>query len=270
MSGDRRMWSRALVTGASAGIGRALALDLAVRGTDLVLVARDTPRLRAVADEITRTHGREVEVLAADLASPVGRADVVQRVVTGPFVDLLVNNAGIGTYGDFADTDIDAELATIDVNLVAPVQFTRAALGRMSHERRGSVLTVSSMDGQQPTPHHVIYGASKAFVNSFTEGLHHELRGSAITVTTVLPGYVRTEFTRRAGIDGGLDHVPSWLVLSPERVAKDALDGAAAGRAFVVPGLHYKLASSALSVLPSGIGRRIFERLAPRHTGASA
>lgn len=260
----RSPWNRALVTGASAGIGTAFARGLARRGVDLVLVARDAERLQALADELTVRYHVEVEVLPADLSDSDSLEAVEQRLDTGPFIDLLINNAGIGTFGAFSNTDIDAEIRTVAVNAVGPLRLTHRALARMHAENRGAIITVSSMDGLQPTPYHAVYGATKAFVNSLFAALHEETRGSPIAITTVMPGYVATEFTSRAGVVGALDRVPGWLLLSPERVAAEALDAAAAGKSTSVPGKPYQLSAAVLSVLPRRIGRRIFAALAPQ------
>lgn len=259
-------WSRALVTGASAGVGAAFARELASRGIDLVLVARNEKALQALADELSRRHGVTAEVMPADLADPASLDLIQQRVESGPFVDLLVNNAGIGTFGAFERTDIDQEMRTVTVNSIAPMRLSYCAIRRMQAEGRGAIITVSSFDGLEPTPYHSVYGATKAFVNSLFEALHEELRRSPITITTVLPGYVRTEFTARAGLEGALDRVPNWLLLAPERVVSDALADAASGKATSVPGRVYKVPGAVLGVLPRRLGRRIFAALAPERT----
>jgi uncharacterized protein len=256
-------WKRALVTGSSAGIGTALARDLAGRGVDLVLVARNGERLEKLAAELRGAHRVEVEVLPADLGEATSRDQVVRRLAAEPAIDLLVNNAGIGTFGVLANLDIEGELGLIEVNVVAPVVLAKAAIDRMKTAGHGSVLTISSLDGLQPTPNHASYGASKAFVNSFFEAVHQELRGSGVTVTTVMPGYVPTEFTQRAGIENALEGVPRFMILDPARVARDSVDGAAAGKAKVVPGAIYQVSAVALGATPTAIGRRIFARLAP-------
>lgn len=262
--GQGANWNRALITGASAGIGTAFARDLAARGTNLVLVARDEKRLGQLADELTTRHGIDAEVLPADLSDPAALGAVEQRLRQDPFVDLLINNAGIGTFGAFAGTDLDNEMRTIAVNVIAPVRLARSALPRMQAARHGAILTVSSMDALQPTPYHSVYGATKAFVNSLFGSLYEESRRSPITVTTVMPGYVETEFTARAGVDDALGHVPKWMVLSPERVAAEALQATASGKAMCVPGRQYKLAAAVLALLPDRIGGRIFAGLAPQ------
>ena len=223
-------WDLALVTGASSGIGDAVARRLAAEGTDLVLVARDRERLEQLAAELRAAHGVTVEVLDADLSAPVSRAAVEKRLVDGERpVDLLVNNAGFGTTGDFASLPIGREEQEVQVNVLAVMRLTSAALGPMLERRRGAVVNLSSMAALHPTPSTATYGATKAFVTSFSEALHEELAGTGVTVTAVLPGFTRTEFQERANWTAH-DSVPAGAWLSPEQVATEALDAAAAGR----------------------------------------
>ncbi|MEU6832140.1 SDR family NAD(P)-dependent oxidoreductase [Nocardia beijingensis] len=256
-------WRRALVTGASAGIGQALVRELAARGVDLVIVARDEARLRRLADELSERHGVKVEVLAADLSDPQSRVNVEERLRTGSFIDLLVNNAGVGTFGAFATAEIDAELVQFDVNVVAPIRLTHAALCQMRRHGAGTVLTISSLDALLPVPYHAAYAATKSFVNSFFEGLSGELDDSPIVTTTVMPGYVQTEFTDRAGLVDPLRRVPKMLVLAPEQVARESLDAAAARKALYSPGRIYRLYAAVIGHLPRTVRARIAARIVP-------
>ena len=261
-----RRWDRALVTGASSGIGDAFARRLAAEGTDLVVVARDRDRLEGLATSLRDRHGVEVVVLVADLASPGPRA-LVERRLTDPErpVDLLVNNAGFGTTGDFVDLPVDREEQEILVNVVAPVRLTAAVLPGMVARRRGAVLNVGSMAGLYPTPGTATYGATKAFVASHTDALHEELAGTGVTATSVLPGFTRTEFQERADWREQ-SYLPGGLWMSADEVAAAALDGAAAGRARVVPGLAYKALNGATAPMPAGLRRRLLGLA--RHLGA--
>jgi uncharacterized protein len=266
-------WARALVTGASSGIGRAMARHLAARGVDLVVVARDGARLGALAGEVGAAgHGRgaggaergvDVEVLVADLADAAQLAAVEKRLADGDRpVDLLVNNAGFGTYGDFAHLDIDTEEREIAVNVMALVRLTHAALGSMLGRGRGSVLNVSSVAGLQATPGNATYGATKAFVASFGEAVHEELAGTGVSLTTVLPGFTRTEFQERSGTAGRQIPGPAWQ--SAEEVAVLALDAARAGKAWLVPGALNKVMVAAAGPLPRGLKRKVAARAARR------
>jgi uncharacterized protein len=258
-------WSTALVTGASSGIGAALARRLAAEGTDLVLVARDRGRLDALAAELATPAGGAVraEVLLADLADPGQLGAVEKRVADASRpVDLVVNNAGFGTYGDFAGLDVDGEEREIAVNVLAVVRLTHAALGAMLPRGRGAVVNVSSVAGLQATPGNATYGASKAFVATFGEAVAGELAGTGVTLTTVLPGFTRTEFHERAGIGGRKVPGPAWM--SAADVAAQTLDAARAGRPWLVPGMLNKLAAAAIGPVPRGLRRRLAARMAAR------
>jgi uncharacterized protein len=261
-------WTTALVTGASSGIGREIARQLAARGTHLVAVARDEDRLAALAREVADARPEvEVEVLPADLADPEQLAAVEARLADADThgnrpVDLLVNNAGFGTYGRFADLDRDGEEREIRVNVVALVRLTHAALGPMLARDQGTILNVSSVSGLQATPGNATYGATKAYVASFSEAVHEELAGTGVTLTAVLPGFTRTEFQQRAGIQGR--EIPSFAWQSVEDCAAEALAGARAGKAWVVTGRVNRLMVAAAGVAPRGIKRRVAARVASR------
>jgi short-subunit dehydrogenase len=259
---DGLPWDSALVTGASSGIGEAVARLLGGHGVGhLVLVARRADRLGRLAAELGRAHGTEVEVLAADLADGSELARVEQRLADSDRpVDLLVNNAGLGTSGAFATLPSDGEEHEILVNVVALVRLTRAVLPGQIDRERGAVLNVSSMASYQPSPGNATYGASKAFVTSFSEAVHEEVRGSGVTVTALCPGYTRTEFQGATG--GSQDRVPGFAWTSAESVAEAGLAGAAAGRALVVPGLGYKLIAGVTTPLPRSAKRWIMGRAA--------
>jgi uncharacterized protein len=253
-----------MVTGASSGIGRSMARRLAAAGTDLVVVARDTARLEDLAKEVAAGgSGAAVEVLTADLADPAALATVEARVAdAGRPVDLLVNNAGFGTYGNFDELPIDGEEREIRVNVVALVRLAHAALGAMKARGRGMILNVGSVAGLQATPGNATYGATKAFVASFSEALHEETRGTGVVVSQVLPGFTRTEFQERAGIEGRDIPGPAWMDV--DTCARLALDAAAAGKPFYVPGPLNKVAATALDVVPRPLTRRLASRLARR------
>jgi len=257
-------WATALVTGASSGIGREIARRLAAEGTDLVVVARDRERLDALAAELSGRHpGRTVEVLPADLADTRQLAAVEQRVSDPDRpVDLVVNNAGFGTYGPLAAADVDAEEREIAVNVVAVVRLTHAAVAAMTARGRGAVMNISSVAGLQATPGNATYGASKAFVASFGEAVSGELAGTGVTLTTVLPGFTRTEFAARAGIEGREIPGPAWQ--TADEVAVAALAATRAGRAWFVPGVLNKALTAAAGPVPRGLKRRLAARLARR------
>jgi short-subunit dehydrogenase len=253
----------ALVTGASAGIGRAFALRLADRGHDLVLVARDTARLEALAKEIGETYGASADVLTADLSDPVALATVEQRAAsTAQPIDLLVNNAGFGTAGRFAALPIERETQEIQLNVVALVRLTHAALGPMVERGQGGVINVASIGGFQPTPGNATYCATKAFVISFTEAIHEELKGTGINAMVLSPGYTRTEFQDRAGIDSS--EVPSFLWQDPPTVVEHALRAYERGRAACVPGPLNSATAAFSSMAPTALSRKVAGAVAKR------
>ena len=250
-----RGWERALVTGASTGIGAAYARALAAEGTHLVLVARNVARLEKLANECRAAHGVEVEVLPADLCVPCQLANVESRLFGSPRLDLLVNNAGNGTFGSFCEHDVADELREIDLNVGALVRLTHAAIASMVHHGSGSVLNMSSIMALAPFPGSATYAASKAFVVSFSEALHEELRGTGVTVTAALPGTVQTEFMENANAHH-LDDLPGFAKLTPELVARAALRAARKGKAVSIPGLGYRIMAVMVGATPRALLRR--------------
>jgi hypothetical protein len=243
------------VTGGSGGIGEALARRLAAQGCHLVLVARTQPALEKLAGELSATCGIDVEVLPADLITEEGVAAVEARLAeeAGPPVDLLVNNAGYGSAGPFAELDPARVAGEVRLNVLALVRLTRAAVPGMVARGAGAVLNVSSVAGLQPIPNMATYAASKAFVTSFSESLHEELRGRGVTVTAVLPGFTRTGFQARAGVS----RLPTWAWMDAGRVADAALAATAAGRAVCIPGLAWKALAAVTGPLPRSLVRRV-------------
>jgi short-subunit dehydrogenase len=245
-----------VVTGASSGIGEALARRLAAGGTGLVLVARNEERLEALAEELRDAHSATVEVLAADLADR-DRLAAVERLVaaeTRP-VDLVVNNAGLGFNGRFGEIPVDDEEATIEVNVKALMRLSHAAVRRMrATGAGGGVLLVSSVASFEPMPITANYSATKAYVTSFGQALHEEVRRDGIVVTTIAPGLTRTEFQQRGGQD--VSHIGDWAWQSADQVARAALAALDRGRALVVPGLHNKSLQVGLRMLPAAVARR--------------
>jgi short-subunit dehydrogenase len=241
----------ALITGASVGIGEQFARQLAERGHDVVLVARDAARLEALAKEI-RGGGVEAEVLAADLTDDAQLATVEARART---VDLLVNNAGFGTFGSFHTLDVETELREINLNVVALVRLTHAAAAGMVERGSGGILNVSSLAGFQPGPSNATYGATKAFVTSFTEAVHEELRGTGVNVTVLCPGFTHTEFQERANVPAS--EVPGFMWQEAPEVARAGLDGVEKNKAIVIPGTVNKVMGNLSAITPHVITRRV-------------
>ncbi|MEZ0446532.1 SDR family NAD(P)-dependent oxidoreductase [Cellulomonas sp. ICMP 17802] len=187
----------ALITGASSGLGVDFAHQLAARGADLVLVARRADRLEELASTLRAQHGVQVRVLPADLTLP-GAAATLRAQLDGVHVDTLVNNAGFGHFGDLADTDPAVASGMVALNVAALVDLTRTFLPDLL-AGRGALVNIASTAAYQPCPHLAVYGATKAFVLSFTEALHAETRGSGLRVLALSPGATRTEFFDIAG-----------------------------------------------------------------------
>lgn len=248
-------WRTALVTGASAGIGQEIAAQLAAAGANLVLVARDRKRLEQQAKVYTERHGVKVEVLAVDLMDPSQLAQVEARASsTKNPVDLLVNNAGMGTNGLFHELPIAGEQREIELNVVALSRLTHAALAQMVPAGRGTILNISSISGLMPGPRMATYAATKAFVSSLSESLSLELRGTGVTVTAVHPGFTKTEFQERAGMQDMVADVPSRMWMTAGQVAAYALAAAQKGRVFYAPG-WYDLFASVLNCIPRSVKR---------------
>lgn len=239
----------ALVTGASSGIGEAFAALLAARGTDLVLVARRADLLERLAGRLAERHRVGVQVLPADLTDPA-QLERVERKLRGEPVDLLINNAGYGAFGAFAEIPLEDQLKEIDLNVRAVVRLTYAALPSMIERRRGGVLNVASMSAFTPSPGSATYGATKAYVQAFTESLHAELQGKGVHVTALCPGFTRTDET--AG--------PNLLWLRRVDVARAGLEAVAAGRALCVPGGQYKALLPLLRLAPRFLLRSAVNR----------
>jgi uncharacterized protein len=210
----------ALITGASGGLGAALAGRLAERGANLILVARGIEQLKQVADTLSRPGGVDVAIYDHDLARPGAGVELAERIAAdGLTVDTLINNAGIGTHGDFATQIPDALTTEVQLDVVTVVELTRALLPQMLHSGRGALVNIASTSAYQPTPAMAVYGASKAFVLSFTEAIAYETRRSKLKVLAVSPGPMRTQFFDKLGTTR--PGVGQWQ--SPEQVAEFTL-----------------------------------------------
>jgi short-subunit dehydrogenase len=252
-----------LVTGGSSGIGEALAHQLAARGHDLVLVAREEAGLRRAGGRIAEAHGVDVEILAADLSEPSQLAMVEDRLssLEAP-VEALVNNAGIGSVGSFASLAIEGEVAMLAINVGALVRLTHAALPAMINRGHGGILNVASLGAFQPAPLNATYAATKAFVLSFTEAIHEEVLRSGVKVTCLCPGFTRTGFQTRSGMEAV--SVPERLWMSAAEVAAAGWSGWTANRAVVVPGAVNKAGAGLVRVLPRSTVRKMAKRVTDR------
>ncbi|AQS71553.1 SDR family oxidoreductase [Streptomyces pactum] len=238
----------AFITGASSGIGRAFAGQLAAQGYDLTLVARTTASLDPTAAALRRS-GRQVRVLAADLVTDTG-INRVTAALESRTPDLLINSAGMGLGGAFPFTNAAAEEAQVRLNVVAVMRTTHAALPGMLRRNTGAVVNVTSVAACGPAWLASTYPASKSWVLSFTESIARSatVRRSGVHLMAVLPGYTRTAFHTRAGM--GTDHLPAWMWLSADQVASDALRDLSQGRLVSIPSWRYKAAVWGMRHLP--------------------
>lgn len=243
---------RALVTGASSGIGRDLAILLAQGGFNLVLTARDERALQVLAEQCRTEHGVNVEVLADDLADPAAPGRLCERAGA---VDVLVNNAGFGMHGPFAESDPAAQLQLLQVNVVALTHLTRLFLPGMVQRRWGRVLNVASTAAFVPGPYMSTYYASKAYVLSHSVALARELRGKGVTVTALCPGPTRTGFQQRAKMDEA--KLFRLKVMESMPVAQAGYEGMLRGQAVVIPGFSNKLAAFASRFMPRTVLARV-------------
>lgn len=246
-------FSSALVTGASSGIGEALARKLAGAGVPVVVVARRSDRLQAIAEEFDG-----VEVLVADLLTMAGQRTVAARIADDASpIDLVVNNAGFGTNGSFHELDVERLADEVELNVAALTRLSHAALAAMVSRRRGWLLNVSSVASFQPAPRLAVYAATKAYVTSLTESLHEEAKPHGVHVTALCPGLTKTEFQSVSNTDQYADVFPDIVWTSPDQVVDEGLSAVVANRALAVPGAQYKVLSAAASVTPRWVRRRV-------------
>jgi short-subunit dehydrogenase len=248
---DVRM-TTALITGATAGIGAEFARQLAGRGVDLVLVARDADRLSSLADELTARHRVACEVMSADLTDRAALATVEERLADRDRpVDLLVNNAGFGVNQLFVGGDLDEEQRMLDVLVTAVLRLTHAALPGMVARGTGGVINVSSVASFIAGG---TYSAAKSWVTVFSESVDRQVAGTGVTVMALCPGFTHTEFHQRADMD--VDHLPDWMWLDAPDLVRSALGDFARGRPVSVPGAQYKVLSTLARYLPRPLVRR--------------
>ena len=256
----------AVVTGASSGIGADIARELAERGYGVTLVARRENRLRDLAEELA---GKvRVDVIACDVADPDERArlfdDVGER---GLEIDILVNNAGIGTVGAVVDSTVEAEIAQARVNVEAVIDLTTRAIQQMVPRGRGAILNVGSVSGFLPTPGQAGYAGTKAFTHIYGEGLRAELAGTGVTVATLCPGPVHTEFFTAAGVDEAAVSLPKFMYLPSRSVARIGIEALAKGRSVVIPGWPTRIVTRLGRLAPRRILLAVLARQHGLHQG---
>jgi short-subunit dehydrogenase len=267
VQGSETGW--AVVTGASSGLGAIFAEQLAVRGLSLVLAGRDEPRLTAVRERVLqRTSGIAVELVVGDLGTESGVETLVAHLAGRP-IDVLVNNAGFGTYGALSDADAGREHEMVAVNVDALVRLTRAVLPGMLARRKGGILNVASTIAFQPAPFQATYGASKAFVLSFSQALWAETRGSGVTVSALCPGPTRTGFVDALGSD--VSHTAIYRHLAaPEPVVVAGLRALDRGRPVVIPGLRNRVMGIGGRLTPGWMSALLAGRMLRPAEGSAA
>ncbi|GAB3675411.1 SDR family NAD(P)-dependent oxidoreductase [Saccharopolyspora tripterygii] len=254
----------ALVTGATAGIGRAYARRLAAEGHDMVLVARDAERLEELADRLQTRHNVRVDVLRADLSDAQQRARVAERLADpAKPVDVLINNAGFGTGGAFWDMTPEVLQRQLDVNVAAVLELTHAAVRGMRERGRGDVVNVGSVAGFF-TVSGSTYAASKAYVIAFSEGLATSLAGTGVRIMALCPGFTQTEFHERAGLEMG--KLPRAFWLQADQVVHESLADLRAGKPVSIPGAQYKALVAVGRLIPKKLQRMVVTRTVPGRT----
>ena len=245
-----------LITGASRGIGAALADEFARHGHDLILVARSREELDALAACLAKRDGIRTTVMVADLTLEYASQELFDAVQgEGLEVDVLVNNAGFGNWGDFAETDLQTDVELLEVNMTALTKLTKLFLRPMVERNRGRIVNVASTGAFQPGPHMATYYASKAYVLSFSEAIAEELRGTGITVTCLCPGATRTAFMEQAGM--GRLRLFRFGMMTSDAVARVGYRGAMRGKKIVIPGMSNRLGAFAVPFAPRGFVTRL-------------
>lgn len=249
-----------LITGASGGIGYELSKLFAVDGYHLILVARSADKLKQIAEELTRAHGVSVTSLAKDLSNPQAPAEIFAAVeAQGVQVDVLVNNAGFGMHGVFAGASLGETLQMLQLNVGALTTLTRLFLPGMLARKSGRILNIGSTGSFAPVPLMAAYGATKAYVLSFSEALAEELRGSGVTVTALCPGVTYTGFQERAGVASlGLMRLGGMNAVDVARIGYRAMKH---GRAVVVSGLFNWLLAFSIRLTPRALVRRLSQQM---------
>ena len=249
----------AVVTGASAGIGKEFCEQLAAREYDLLLVARDGNRLQALKQDLEQRYQVGVEVFPADLTIDTDVSLLAETLARSPNLELLVNNAGFGTRDALADASPARQEAMLQLHVTAPMRLTQAALPVLLKKNRGAIVNVSSVASFIFSAQNVNYCATKAYLKVFSEGLASELAGSGVKVQALCPGFTRSEFHQRMGLDVG--DIPGWMWLSATSVVKTSLAALKRGRPVVcVPGIRYKLLVLLIRFTPRWLIARVTSR----------
>lgn len=256
----------AVVTGASAGLGKEFAAQLAARGFDLLLVARDGARLAELGAELSRRHGIVAEPFPCDLIKTDEVTRLCERLASDARISVLVNNAGFGTKGRLATRPEREQVGMLDLHVQAAMRLTQAALPGMIQRKQGRIIVVASVASFTASPGNVNYCATKAYQRVFCEGLAMELQGTGVAVQALCPGFTHTEFHDRANIDKSVG-IPAWAWMDAERVVRESLEAAhAGGPVVVIPGKRYQAIVLMLRYLPWWARRALQQRYGKART----
>ncbi|SHI36957.1 hypothetical protein SAMN02745146_0671 [Hymenobacter daecheongensis DSM 21074] len=248
----------ALITGASRGIGRALALELAGRGYGLLLTARSEDQLEQLAAEVRQRYKVEAHVFAADLAAPGAAARLAEWVgAQTTELAVLVNNAGYGLWGRFEELPLAQQQNMLQLNMLLPTELTHYLLPQLRRQPKAYILNIASTAAYQAVPTLTLYAASKAFLLTFSRGLRYELRDSPVSVTCLSPGATTTDFADRAGMSAGLQEKAAKLSMTPADVARIGIEGLLAGEAEVIPGALNRISAKLTSFVPKAMTEKI-------------
>ncbi len=260
----------ALVTGASAGIGRAFAIELAARGHDLVLTARRRERLDELAADLQRTHGTRSHVVSMDLVDPTAPEALAASVAEAGFaIDVLINNAGYGVPGSLVSQPWPVHRDFVQVMMTAPVELCWRFLPGMRERRRGTIINVASLAGLTPgSAGHTLYGGSKAFLIRFSQSLAFENAAFGIRVSALCPGFTYSEFHDVTGTRPQVSQLPKWMWMSAADVVREGLDAAAQGRVVHVTGRPNRLIKALVEVLPDRAAEALMRRQSKRFRAA--
>jgi uncharacterized protein len=255
--------STALITGASSGIGADFARELVARGHGVTIAARREDRLRELADEL-KPSGVRIEVVACDVTDPEARRRLIETIdKSGLKVEVLVNNAGYGSGGLFQELDPESEIAMVRTNCEAVLAFCAEYVPQMVARGRGAILNVGSTAGEQPLPRQATYSATKAFVNTFSDALYADLSGTGVSVTSLRPGPVTTEFGDVAGIEDELFSVPQFAIKTPQQVAAAGVQAMESGKRVVGPGVVAKVSTVSGRLAPRSVLLPMMRRFYP-------
>lgn len=256
----------ALITGASRGIGRAFAAELARRGYDVLLVARSADQLAQVAAELRQQHGIKAHTLPCDLAAPGAAGQVATWAqAQAPELTVLINNAGYGLWGRFEELTLVEQQNMLQLNMHLPVALTHLLLPSLHRSAKAYILNVASTAAYQAVPTLTLYAASKAFLLSFSRGLRYELRESGVSVTCLSPGATTTDFADRAGMSAGLQATANKVSMTPAQVAQAGIVALLAGEAEVIPGALNKISSKLTGLVPKALTEKIAAGIYEKH-----